>query len=59
MAHERDNLTAWHGSMENCLDKNGKKSIYNCENYKYLLDAPFKISGKVLLPHEKSAAGQI
>ena len=28
------------------LDKNGKKSIYNCENYKYLLDAPFKISAR-------------
>ena len=28
------------------LDKNGKPSIYNCEKYKYLLDAPFKISDK-------------
>jgi 3'-phosphoadenosine 5'-phosphosulfate sulfotransferase (PAPS reductase)/FAD synthetase len=25
-------------------DKNGNKSIYNLEHYKYLLDAPFKIS---------------
>ncbi len=28
------------------LDKNGKPSIYNCERYKYLLDAPFLISDK-------------
>ena len=28
------------------LDKTGKPSIYNCEKYKYLLDAPFKISDK-------------
>jgi 3'-phosphoadenosine 5'-phosphosulfate sulfotransferase (PAPS reductase)/FAD synthetase len=28
------------------LDKDGKKSIYNCENYRYLLDAPFKISDR-------------
>ena len=28
------------------LDKNGKKSIYNCEKYKYLLDAPFAISAR-------------
>lgn len=28
------------------LDKQGKLSIYNCEKYKYLLDAPFKISDK-------------
>ena len=28
------------------LDKNGNPSIYNCEKYKYLLDAPFLISDK-------------
>ncbi|MDK2967675.1 phosphoadenosine phosphosulfate reductase family protein [Lacrimispora sp.] len=28
------------------LDKNGNKSIFNCENYRYLLDAPFGISDK-------------
>lgn len=28
------------------LDKNGNKSIFNCENYHYLLDAPFEISDK-------------
>ncbi len=28
------------------LDKNGNKSMFNCENYRYLLDAPFKISDK-------------
>jgi len=28
------------------LDKDGKKSSYNCENYRYLLDAPFKISAR-------------
>ena len=28
------------------LDKNGNPSIYNCERYKYLLDAPFLISDK-------------
>lgn len=28
------------------LDKNGKKSQFNCENYRYLLDAPFAISDK-------------
>ena len=28
------------------LDKNGKKSIYNCEKYKYLLDAPFAVSAR-------------
>ena len=27
-------------------DKHGNHSIYNCERYKYLLDAPFKISDK-------------
>lgn len=26
------------------VDKNGKKSTYNCEKYKYLLDAPFNCS---------------
>lgn len=28
------------------LDKNGNPSFFNCEKYKYLLDAPFKISDK-------------
>ncbi len=28
------------------LDKSGNKSMFNCENYRYLLDAPFKISDK-------------
>ena len=28
------------------LDKNGKKSIYNCEKYRYLLDAPFAVSAR-------------
>lgn len=28
------------------LDKNGNKSIYNCEKWKFLMDAPFKISNK-------------
>ena len=28
------------------LDKNGRKSIYNCEKYKYLLDAPFAVSAR-------------
>lgn len=28
------------------LDKSGNKSIFNCENYRYLLDAPFGISDK-------------
>ena len=28
------------------LDRHGNPSIYNCERYKYLLDAPFKISDK-------------
>ena len=28
------------------LDKNGNKSMFNCENYRYLLDAPFGISDK-------------
>jgi len=28
------------------LDKNGNKSIYNCEKWKFLIDAPFKISKK-------------
>ena len=28
------------------LDKAGNKSRYNCEQYRYLLDAPFKISDK-------------
>lgn len=28
------------------LDKNGNPSIFNCEKYKYLLDAPFPISDK-------------
>jgi len=28
------------------LDKNGNKSMFNCENYRYLLDAPFKISDR-------------
>lgn len=28
------------------LDKSGKPSIYNCEKYKYLMDAPFKISDR-------------
>ena len=27
-------------------DKNGNKSIYNCSKWKFLLDAPFKISNK-------------
>lgn len=28
------------------LDKNGNKSIYNCEKWKFLLDSPFLISNK-------------
>ena len=28
------------------LDKNGQPSIFNCQQYKFLLDAPFKISDK-------------
>ena len=28
------------------LDGNGNKSMFNCENYRYLLDAPFAISDK-------------
>lgn len=28
------------------LDKNGNKSQFNCENWRYLLDAPFAISDK-------------
>ena len=28
------------------LDKNGNKSIYNCEKWKFLMDAPFLISHK-------------
>jgi 3'-phosphoadenosine 5'-phosphosulfate sulfotransferase (PAPS reductase)/FAD synthetase len=28
------------------LDKDGNYSMFNCERYKYLLDAPFKISDK-------------
>lgn len=28
------------------LDKNGNKSQFNCENWRYLLDAPFAISAK-------------
>ncbi len=27
-------------------DKNGNKSSYNCDNYRFLLDAPFRISHK-------------
>lgn len=41
------------------LDKNGKKSIYNCEKYKYLLDAPLCGFSPVLLPHEKGPAEQV
>ena len=42
------------------LDKDGKKSIYNCEKYKYLLDAPFAVSAEPnirLLP-QLALAGQ-
>lgn len=28
------------------VDKNGKKSMYNCEKWKFLMDAPFLISNK-------------
>lgn len=28
------------------LDPNGNKSMYNCEHYRYLLDAPFKMSAR-------------
>ena len=38
----------------NLLDKNGNRSIYNCERYKYLLDAPFKISDKCCYHMKKS-----
>lgn len=36
------------------LDKNGKPSVYNCDKYKYLLDAPFKISDKCCYHMKKS-----
>lgn len=36
------------------LDNNGNPSIYNCAKYKYLLDAPFKISDKCCYHMKKS-----
>lgn len=36
------------------IDKNGKPSIHNCDKYKYLLDAPFKISDKCCYHMKKS-----
>lgn len=40
------------------LDRNGKPSIYNCERYKYLLDAPFKISDKCCYHMKKAPVYQ-
>ena len=36
------------------LDKNGNISIFNCPQYKFLLDAPFKISDKCCYHIKKS-----
>lgn len=36
------------------LDKNGQPSIFNCQQYKFLLDAPFKISDKCCYHIKKS-----
>lgn len=36
------------------VDKNGGHSMYNCDKYKYLLDAPFKISDKCCYHMKKS-----
>lgn len=38
------------------LDKNGNKSIYNCENWKFLMDAPFKISNRCCIVMKKNPA---
>lgn len=38
------------------LDKNGNKSIYNCEKWKFLMDAPFKISNKCCTVMKKNPA---
>lgn len=40
------------------LTKDGKKSAYNCPKYKYLLDAPFKISNKCCDVMKKKPAKQ-
>lgn len=42
-----------HGEM---LDKNGDKSIWNCDNWAFLLDAPFLISGECCRIVKKSTA---
>lgn len=42
-----------HGEM---LDKNGDKSIWNCDNWAFLLDAPFLISGECCRIMKKSTA---
>lgn len=38
------------------LDKNDNKSIYNCEKWKFLLDAPFKISNQCCTVMKKNPA---
>ena len=38
------------------LDKNGNKSIYNCEKWKFLMDAPYKISNKCCEEMKKKPA---
>lgn len=38
------------------LDKNGNKSIYNCERWKFLLDAPYLISNKCCNEMKKKPA---
>lgn len=38
------------------LDKNGNKSKYNCKKWKFLLDAPFKISSKCCTELKKKPA---
>lgn len=38
------------------LDKNGNKSMYNCEKWKFLMDAPYKISNKCCNEMKKKPA---
>lgn len=38
------------------LDKNGNRSIYNCEKWKFLMDAPYKISNKCCNEMKKKPA---
>lgn len=40
------------------LDKNGNKSIYNCEKWRFLMDAPFLISNKCCNEMKKKPSGR-